>query len=190
MEHKLPELAFEKNALASSISEETIEYHYGKHHSTYVANLNKLIVGTEFETMSLEEICARATGPVFNHAAQHYNHSFYWKCLMPGKAKPSGSLAAAISRDFGSFDEFKEKFIASAAGNFGSGWTWLVKSGEKLVIVNTGNAAMPPLEDNRHLLVCDVWEHAYYIDYRNNRKAHLEALMNIINWDFVAKQFV
>jgi Fe-Mn family superoxide dismutase len=189
MEHKLPILPFAKSALAPSISEETIEYHYGKHHNAYVTNLNKLIAGTEFANMSLEQICAKASGPVFNNAAQHWNHSFYWQCLTPAAEDPSGALADAIVRDFGSLSQLKEKFIASAVGNFGSGWTWLVKKDGRLTIENTGNAAMPVQDGKKPILTCDVWEHAYYIDYRNNRAAHVDAYWKIINWKFVGTQF-
>jgi Fe-Mn family superoxide dismutase len=188
MEHKLPELPFAKSALAPSISEETIEYHYGKHHNAYVTNLNKLIAGTEFADMPLEQICAKAIGPIFNNAAQHWNHSFYWQCLASTSSEPSGPLALMIARDFGSLSQFKEKFVASAVGNFGSGWTWLVKKNDQLSIENTSNAAMPFQEGKRPILTCDVWEHAYYIDYRNNRAAYLDAFWKIINWRFVEKQ--
>jgi Fe-Mn family superoxide dismutase len=188
MEHKLPELHFAKSALSPSISEETIEYHYGKHHNAYVTNLNKLITGTEFATMTLEQICAKASGPIFNNAAQHWNHSFYWECLAAAGGEPAGPLAGMITRDFGSLSQFKEKFVASAVGNFGSGWTWLVKKGDHLSIENTSNAAMPFQDNKKPILTCDVWEHAYYIDYRNNRAAYLEAFWKIINWKFVENQ--
>ena len=188
MEHKLPELHFAKSALSPGISEETIEYHFGKHHNTYVTNLNKLIAGTEFAAMTLEQICAKASGPIFNNAAQHWNHSFYWECLTTAGGEPAGPLAAMITRDFGSLSQFKEKFVASAIGNFGSGWTWLVKKGDHLSIENTSNAAMPFQDNKKPILTCDVWEHAYYIDYRNNRAAYLEAFWKIINWKFVEDQ--
>ena len=189
MEHKLPVLPFGKSALAPSISEETIEYHYGKHHNAYVTNLNKLIAGNDFANMSLEQICAKEVVQVFNNAAQHWNHSFYWQCLTPAAEEPSGALADAIVRDFGSLSQLKEKFIASAVGNFGSGWTWLVKKDGRLTIENTGNAAMPVQDGKKPILTCDVWEHAYYIDYRNNRAAHVDAYWKIINWNFVGTQF-
>lgn len=189
MEHKLPNLPFAKSALSPGISAETIEYHYGKHHNAYVTNLNKLIVGTEFESMTLEDLCAKTSGPIFNNAAQHYNHSFYWQCLTPDDGEPFGSLALAITKDFGSLSQFKEKFITSAVSNFGSGWTWLVKKNGLLSIVNTSNAAIPFQDGKKPIVVCDVWEHAYYIDYRNNRKAYVEAFFNIINWKFADKQF-
>ncbi len=189
MEHKLPELSFEKSSLAPHISQETLEFHYGKHHNAYVNNLNKLIKGTEFESMTLEQICAKASGPIFNNAAQHWNHSFYWQCLAPSSQQASGALADAISRDFKSSEGLRDMFFSSAAGNFGSGWTWLVKGGDRLSIVNTSNAAMPQKDGRTPIMVCDVWEHAYYIDYRNNRQAYLEAFWKIINWKFVEKQF-
>lgn len=189
MEYKLPELPFSKSALAPSISEETIEYHYGKHHQTYVTTLNKLIAGTEFESMRLEEICAKAKGPVFNNAGQHWNHSFYWQCLSPAGGEPSGALAEAIARNFENIETFKANFNALAASNFGSGWTWLVKSGNKLSVLNTSNADLPLASTVRPLLTCDVWEHAYYIDYRNNRAAYLDAFWKVINWKFVEKRF-
>jgi len=189
MEHKLPELPFEKDALSPAISPETFEYHHGKHHNAYVNNLNKLIKGTEFESMTLDQICAKASGPIFNNAAQHWNHSFYWLCLSPSVQQPSGALAEAITRDFKSMDGLRDLFVSTAVSNFGSGWTWVVKSGERLSIVNTGNAAMPQKDGKTPVLVCDVWEHAYYIDYRNNRQAYLEAFWKVINWKFVEEQF-
>lgn len=191
MEYSLPPLPFDKSALSPLISQETIEYHYGKHHNTYVTTLNKLIKDTEFENMSLEQICAKASGPIFNNAGQHWNHSFYWQCLSPQaqSGQPSGDLAKAITRDFESIDHLKEKFITSASTNFGSGWTWLVDYNDHLSVVNTSNANLPLVEGKKPLLTCDVWEHAYYIDYRNNRAAYLEAFWKIINWKFVEKQF-
>jgi Fe-Mn family superoxide dismutase len=189
MEHKLPELPFAKSALAPHLSQETLEFHYGKHHNAYVNNLNKLIKGTEYESMTLEQICAKASGPIFNNAAQHWNHSFYWQCLAPSSLQASGQLADAITRDFKSPEGLRDMFFSSAVGNFGSGWTWLVKGGDRLSIVNTSNAAMPQKDSKTPVLVCDVWEHAYYIDYRNNRQAYLEAFWKIVNWKFVEKQF-
>ncbi|GBE08715.1 superoxide dismutase [Fe] [bacterium BMS3Bbin11] len=191
MEHKLPELPYAKNALEPHISAETLEYHYGKHHATYVANLNKLIVGTEFEDTTLEGIIRKApTGGLFNNAAQVWNHSFYWNCLSPsGGGEASGTLAAAIDSAFGSFDAFKEKFSTSAVTNFGSGWTWLVKKADGSVdIANTSNAGNPMVDGVIPLMTCDVWEHAYYIDYRNARPKYVESFWNLINWDFVARQ--
>ena len=191
MAHELPALPYDKNALEPTISQETLEYHYGKHHQTYVTNLNNLVPGTEFENASLEEIVMKASGGIFNNAAQVWNHSFYWNCLSPnGGGAPSGGLAAAIDSAFGSFDDFKSKFATSAATNFGSGWTWLVKNSDGSVeIVNTSNAANPMSDGKTPLLTIDVWEHAYYIDYRNARPKYLEAVWNIVNWDFVAENF-
>ncbi len=191
MIHELPELPFAKDALEPHISSETLEYHHGKHHQTYVTNLNKLIPGTEFENQSLEEIIRGSAGGIFNNAAQIWNHSFYWNCLSPnGGGEPSGELAAAIEKTFGSLTSFKEKFSTSAATNFGSGWTWLVKNPDgNLEIVNTGNAGTPMTDGKQALLTCDVWEHAYYIDYRNARPKYVEAFWNLVNWDFVAENF-
>ena len=191
MAHELPALPYAKDDLAPTISAETIEYHYGKHHQTYVTNLNNLVPGTEFENASLEDIIMKASGGIFNNAAQVWNHSFYWNCLSPnGGGAPSGALADAINSAFGSFDEFKQKLSTSAATNFGSGWTWLVKNSDGGVeIVNTSNAANPMTDGKTPLLTIDVWEHAYYIDYRNARPKYLESIWGIINWDFVARNF-
>ena len=191
MAHELPALPYANDALAPTISAETIEYHYGKHHQTYVTNLNNLVPGTEFENASLEDIIMKASGGIFNNAAQVWNHSFYWNCLSPnGGGAPSGALADAINSAFGSFDEFKQKLSTSAATNFGSGWTWLVKNSDGGVeIVNTSNAANPMTDGKTPLLTVDVWEHAYYIDYRNARPKYLESIWGIINWDFVARNF-
>ncbi|AHF04949.1 superoxide dismutase [Marichromatium purpuratum 984] len=191
MAHELPPLPYAKDALEPVISAETIDYHYGKHHQTYVTKLNDLIVGTEFESASLEEIINSAQGGVFNNAAQVWNHTFYWHCLSPnGGGEPAGALASAIDSTFGSFDAFKQQFEQSAAGNFGSGWTWLVKNAEgALEIVNTSNAANPMTEGKTPLLTVDVWEHAYYIDYRNARPKYLAALWDKVNWDFVAANY-
>ncbi len=187
--HTLPKLPFDKNSLAPHISAETIEFHYGKHHQTYVDNLNKLIAGTEFESQTLEQIMLSAQGPTFNNAAQVWNHTFYWNCLKPqGGGEPIGTLADAIRTNFGSFAEFKQKFGQSAATLFGSGWAWLVrKPTGRLDIIQTSNAGNPLTSDNLPLLTCDVWEHAYYIDYRNARPKYLESFWNVVNWDFVAK---
>lgn len=189
MVHQLPALPYAKDALAPVISEETIEYHYGKHHQAYVTNLNNLIPGTEFESASLEDIIRKSSGPIFNNAAQVWNHTFYWNCLKPnGGGTPTAALAEAINSAFGSFDEFKQKFSTSAATNFGSGWTWLVKNAEgKLEIVNTSNAGCPLTAGQTPLLTIDVWEHAYYIVYRNARPKYIEEFWTIVNWDFVAK---
>ena len=192
MAFELPPLPYDKNALEPHISAETLEFHHDKHHATYVTNLNKLVPGTEFESASLEDIIRKApAGGVFNNGAQVWNHTFYFAGMGPnGGGEPTGELAEAINKAFGSFAEFKEKFAASGAGNFGSGWTWLVKkaSGD-LDIVNTSNAANPLRDGLTPLLTVDVWEHAYYIDYRNARPKYLEAFWNVVNWDFVAKNF-
>lgn len=187
-EHTLPALPYDNNALEPHISAETIEFHYGKHHQTYVDKLNGLVPGTEFENASLEEIISKADGGVFNNAAQVWNHTFYWNCLSPnGGGEPSGDLANAINDAFGSFEEFKTAFTNSCVNNFGSGWTWLVKGADgKLEIVNTSNAANPMTDGKTPVLTCDVWEHAYYIDYRNARPKYLEAFWNLVNWDFAA----
>ncbi|MFL6710746.1 MAG: superoxide dismutase [Massilia sp.] len=188
MEHTLPPLPYPMDALAPTISQETLEYHYGKHHATYVTNLNNLIKGTEFENMSLEEIIKKSSGGVFNNAAQVWNHTFYWNGLKPqGGGAPTGKVADAINAKWGSFDKFKEEFNKSALGNFGSGWTWLVQKGDGVEIVNTSNAGTPLTTDAKALLTCDVWEHAYYIDYRNARAKYVEAFWNLVNWDQVNK---
>ena len=188
MEHKLPKLPYAIDALEPVISKETIEYHYGKHHQTYVNNLNKLIAGTEYEDMRLEEIIMKSSGAIFNNAAQVFNHSFYWECLSPNSGgEPTGKLAQLIDNNFGSFASFKEKFTATAIALFGSGWTWLVKNTDgSLSVQSTQNAATPIQEGKIPLLTCDVWEHAYYIDYRNARASYVEKFWNIVNWDFVA----
>ena len=189
MAHELPDLPYAKDALEPHISAETLEFHHDKHHATYVTNLNKLIDGTEFADKSLEDIVKTApAGGVFNNAAQVWNHSFYWNCMSPnGGGEPTGALSDAINAAFGSFADFKEKFSASGAGNFGSGWTWLVKKSDGSVdIMNTSNAGCPLTEGVTPLLTMDVWEHAYYIDYRNARPKYIEAFWNLVNWDFVA----
>jgi len=187
--HKLPELPFPENALEPHISAETIKYHYGKHHASYVDKLNILISDTEFETAPLEEIINKATGGIFNNAAQVWNHTFYWNCLSPaGGGQPKGRLADAIDDTFGGFADFKERFSDAAAGHFGSGWTWLVKNSDGgLEIASTSNAANPLTDGKQPLLTCDVWEHAYYIDYRNARVKYIDAFWNLVNWDFVAQ---
>lgn len=191
MTYELPALPYAQNALEPVISEETIGYHYGKHHQTYVTNLNNLVPGTEFEGKSLEEIIMNASAGIFNNAAQVWNHSFYWNCLSPnGGGEPSGALADAINKTFGSFDEFKKQFSTSAATNFGSGWTWLVKNSDgSIEIFNTSNAGSPMTDGKTALLTVDVWEHAYYVDYRNARPQYLEEIWKLINWDFVAANF-
>ncbi len=192
MAHELPQLTFEKNALEPHISAETLEYHYGKHHAAYVNNLNNLIPGTEFETLGLEDIIKKApAGGVFNNAAQIWNHTFYFTGLSPqGGGEPTGSLADAINSSFGSFAEFKEAFSKSAATNFGSGWTWLVKKADgSLAIVNTSNAGTVLTTDDTAILTIDVWEHAYYVDKRNARPAYIEAWWNVVNWEFAGANF-
>ena len=188
MAHELPDLPYPKNALEPTISQETLEFHHDKHHQTYVTNLNNLVPGTEFENASLDEIVMKSSGGIFNNAAQIWNHTFYWNCLSPnGGGAPSGDLGSAIAKAFGSFDDFKKAFSTSAATNFGSGWTWLVKNSDGgLEIVNTSNAGNPMTDGKTPLLTIDVWEHAYYIDFRNARPKYLEEIWKLINWDFVA----
>ena len=189
MTHELPALPYAKNALEPHISAETLEYHYGKHHQTYVTNLNNLIPGTEFEKLSLEEIVKKSSGGIFNNAAQIWNHTFYWNSLSPnGGGAPAGALAEAIDRAFGSFEKFKEEFTKCAVTTFGSGWAWLVKNADgSLGLVSTSNAGCPLTAGQTPLLTCDVWEHAYYIDYRNLRPKYVEAFWNLVNWNFAAK---
>ena len=193
MTHQLPALPYAQDALVPHISKETIEYHYGKHHNTYVTNLNNLIKDTEYANLSLEEIIKKApAGGIYNNAAQVWNHTFYWNGIKPnGGGAPNGALADAISKKWGSFDDFKKAFQASAAANFGSGWTWLVKKADGSVdIVNTGAAGNPLTTGDTPLLNVDVWEHAYYIDYRNQRPKYLETFVNsLINWGFAEKNF-
>ena len=191
MEHKLDALPYDMDALAPHISRETLEFHYGKHHQAYATNLNNLIKGTEFENFSLEDIIRKSSGVIFNNAAQIWNHSFYWKSLSPtGGGKPAGALAAAIERKWGSFAAFQEAFTKSAIGNFGSGWTWLVRKPDGAVdIVNTSNAATPLTGADQPLLTCDVWEHAYYVDYRNRRPDYVAAFWKLVNWEFAAQNF-
>ncbi|MGE5337654.1 MAG: superoxide dismutase [Gemmatimonadota bacterium] len=192
MEHKLPPLPYPMDALAPHISKETFEYHYGKHHQAYVTNLNNLIKGTEFESSTLEDIVKRSAGGIFNNAAQVWNHAFFWNSMKPGGGgEPAGALSAAIAKKWGSFAAFKEAFAKSAVGNFGSGWTWLVKKADGSVdIVNTSNAGTPLTGADKALLTIDVWEHAYYIDYRNARPKFVETFLNsLANWDFAAKNF-
>jgi len=188
MAFQLPSLPYEQNALEPHISAETLEYHYGKHHKTYVDKLNGLIEGTAHESASLEDIIKSSDGGLFNNAAQVWNHTFYWNCLAPNAGgEPTGALAEAINAAFGSFAEFKEQFTASAINNFGSGWTWLVQKADGSVALhNTSNAGCPVTDDVTPLLTVDVWEHAYYIDYRNARPKYMEAFWSLVNWDFVA----
>ena len=191
MQHQLPALPYALDALQPHISKETLEFHYGKHHQTYVTNLNNLVKGTEFENMSLEDIIRKSKAGIFNNAAQIWNHTFYWHSLSPkGGGKPAGDLAKAIDAKFGSFDEFKKQFSAAAVGTFGSGWAWLVKNADGTVAIeSTSNAATPLTTDKKPLLTCDVWEHAYYIDYRNRRPDYVAAFWNLVNWEFAAKNF-
>ncbi|NMG14625.1 superoxide dismutase [Aromatoleum bremense] len=193
MEHTLPQLPYAKDALAPHISAETIEFHYGKHHQAYVTNLNNLIKGTEFENLDLEAIVKKApAGGLYNNSAQVWNHTFFWNCMKPsGGGEPSGALADAIKARWGSFEDFKKAFTTSAVGNFGSGWTWLVKKADGSVdIVNMGAAGTPLTTGDKPLLCIDVWEHAYYIDYRNRRPDFVAAFLNnLANWDFAAKNF-
>ncbi len=187
MVYELAPLPFEINALEPVISRETLEYHHGKHHQAYVTNLNNLVRGTEFEEMSLEDIIIKSSGGIFNNAAQVWNHAFYWKCLAPeGTTKPSESLLAKINEFFGSFEMFKEEFSKTAIGTFGSGWAWLVQNeDDSLTIESTSNASNPLVNKQKPLLTCDVWEHAYYIDFRNVRPEYIEKFWSIVNWDFV-----
>lgn len=188
MAFTLPELPYAIDALQPHISQETLEFHHGKHHAAYVNNLNNLIKGTEFESATLEHIIKNSSGGLFNNAAQVWNHTFYWNSMSPnGGGAPTGAVADAINAKWGSFDAFKEAFNTAAAGNFGSGWTWLVKKSDgSLDIVNTDDAKTPLTTDDVPLMTCDVWEHAYYIDYRNARPQYLEKFWNLINWEFVA----
>ena len=191
MAHELPALPYAKDALQPHISAETLEYHYGKHHNAYVTNLNNLIKGTDFETLSLEDIVLKSSGGIFNNAAQVWNHTFYWNCLSPnGGGEPAGALADAMNAKFGSFAAFKEEFSKCAVGTFGSGWAWLVKNADGSVeLMSTSNAGTPMTSGKTALLTCDVWEHAYYIDYRNLRPKYVEAFWNLVNWEFAAAQY-
>lgn len=193
MEHQLPPLPYATDALAPHMSQETFEYHYSKHHNAYVVNLNNLIKGTEFEALDLESIVKKApAGGIYNNAAQVWNHTFFWNCMKPqGGAAPTGALGDAINQRWGSFEEFKKAFQASAVGNFGSGWTWLVKKADgTLEIANMGAAGTPLTTGDAPLLCVDVWEHAYYIDYRNLRPKFVETFLNhLANWDFAAQQY-
>lgn len=192
MKHELPPLPYNLEALAPTISKETLEYHYGKHHKAYVDKLNELIPNTAFETLSLENIIKEAPkGPIFNNAAQVWNHTFYWHCMTPERAKNKlkSTLEENICKSFGSFSKFKENFTKAAIAQFGSGWAWLIKDAQGLKIETTSNALTPLRESKLCLLTCDVWEHAYYIDYRNARPNYLEKFWDIVNWDFVAENF-
>lgn len=189
MSFTLPPLPFEMDALNPHMSKETLEFHYGKHHKTYVDKLNVLVEGKPEAKMPLEEVIMTSSGPVFNNAAQVWNHTFFWNCLTPKSSKaPAGKMAEAIDKKFGSFDKFKEEFSNQAISLFGSGWAWLVKNKDgSLSIEQTGNANLPMKNGQKALLTCDVWEHAYYIDYRNARPKYLEGFWNLVNWDFVQK---
>ncbi len=199
---ELPPLPYALNALEPHISKETLEYHYGKHHKTYVDNLNKLIQNTEFASQTLEQIIKNSSGTIFNNAAQVFNHTFYWHCLTTNHSntptqpkinyRTKSTFLSAIEKTFGGLQEFKDKFSQAAFGTFGSGWAWLVKHhhSHHLEIISTSNAQTPITQDLQPLLTCDVWEHAYYIDYRNARAKYLEAFWNVVNWDFVEKNFI
>ena len=191
MVHELPPLPYEMGELAPHISHETLEYHYGKHHRAYVNNLNKLIPGTQFENADLETIIKKAGGGIFNNGAQVWNHTFYWHCLRPkNNGVAEGDLAAAIDKTFGSFEVFKNEFTKLAVSTFGSGWAWLVKNPDgTLALMSTSNAGNPLRENRKPLLTCDVWEHAYYIDYRNVRPDYVSAFWNLVNWEFVGKNY-
>ena len=192
MSFELPALPYAKDALAPHISSETLDYHHGKHHNTYVTKLNGLVPGTEYEGKSLEEIIMAApAGGVFNNAAQIWNHTFYWNCLSPnGGGAPTGPIADAINAKWGSFEEFQKELDDKAVNNFGSSWTWLVKNSDgSLEIVNTSNAGTPMTDGKKALLTVDLWEHAYYIDYRNVRPDYLKAFWALVNWDFANENF-
>lgn len=191
MAFELPPLPYAHDALQPHMSKETLEYHHDKHHKTYVDNLNKLVPGTEYEGKDLESIIKKSSGPVFNNAAQVWNHTFFWNCLSPkGGGKPSGPLAEAIMADFGTFEAFKEKFSDTSIKQFASGWGWLVKNkAGKLEILSTSNAGNPMTDGHTPLMTCDVWEHAYYIDYRNKRPDFLASFWNLVNWDFISKNY-
>jgi Fe-Mn family superoxide dismutase len=188
---ELPKLPYALDALQPVISKETLEYHYGKHHQAYVTNLNNLIKDTEFADQNLESIIMQSNGGVFNNAAQVWNHTFYWNCMTPNSSgEPSGKLADAIVKTFGSFEEFKKRFTQTAVTTFGSGWGWLIKNAKgELELLSTSNADLPMKHDKKALLTCDVWEHAYYIDYRNARPGYVENFWKLVNWEFVAQNF-
>ena len=191
MAFTLPELPYSKDALAPHISAETLDIHHGKHHQAYVTKLNELVAADPaLASKSLEDIVKTAQGPLFNNAAQVWNHTFYWHSMKPqGGGEPTGALADAINKSFGSFADFKTKFSTATVGQFASGWGWLVKNGDKLEITTTSNAATPFSEGKTCILTCDVWEHAYYVDYRNLRAKYVEAWWNLVNWDFASKNF-
>ena len=188
---ELPKLPYAMNALEPIISEKTLEFHYGKHHQAYVTNLNKLVVGTEFENATLEDIIKKATGGIFNNGAQVWNHTFYWESFKANASEvPTGALSEAINKSFGSFDAFKEKFSTAAATLFGAGWAWLVKKADgSLEIVQESNAGNPLKNGFTPILTCDVWEHAYYIDYQNRRPDYIASFWKLVNWDKIAERY-
>lgn len=184
----LPDLPYARDALEPHMSAETLDYHHGKHHKTYVDTANNLISGTEYEQMPLEEIITKSSGKLFNQTAQIWNHSFFWQCLTPNQTQPGKKLTDALVKEFGGVEDFKKKFAETAIGTFGSGWAWLVKKPDgSLAITSTSNAGTPLTDGDRPLLTCDVWEHAYYIDYRNARPDYISAWWNLVNWDFASK---
>ncbi|NGY03501.1 superoxide dismutase [Solimonas terrae] len=184
----LPELPYARDALTPHMSAETLDYHYGKHHKAYVDNGNKLIAGTEFESMPIEDIIRKSSGKIFNNAAQVWNHTFFWNCLTPKQGAPGKKLTDALVKQFGGIDDFKKQFTETAVGTFGSGWAWLVQNADgTLAITSTANADNPLTKNQKPLLTCDVWEHAYYVDYRNARPTFLEHFWSLVNWDFVEK---
>ena len=191
MEHLLPKLPYPENALEPHMSAETLNFHYNKHHKAYVTKLNEFIKGTKYEYMSLEEIILTADGVVFNNAAQTWNHCFFWNCLTPqGGGPATGKVSKAIEQKWGTFEKFKEEFSQAAVDNFGSGWTWLVINKQnKLEILNTSNAQTPKTQGFKALLTMDIWEHAYYIDHRNDRAEFIESFWKLVNWDFVNKNY-
>lgn len=190
MAFELPQLPYAKDALAPLMSAETFDYHYSKHHNAYVTNLNAAIKDTPHASKTLEEIILSSEGPLFNNSAQVWNHTFFWHCMKPqGGGAPTGDLAAAIDRDFGGFDKFREQFVQAAVKQFGSGWAWLVSEGGKLKITSTSNADLPMKHGQTALFTVDVWEHAYYIDYRNLRQKFVETIVDsLANWDYVTTQ--
>jgi len=190
MAFQLPELPYSMDALGPHISAETLEYHYGKHHNKYVETLNQLVGGTPQADKSLEELVKTTDGKIFNNAAQVWNHTFYWNCMSPnGGGEPKGKIGESIAKTFGSFQAFKDTFSEAAVAQFGSGWAWLVQNKDgSLAIEKTSNAECPLTKGQKPLLTCDVWEHAYYIDYRNARPKYVEAFWNLVNWDFVEQQ--
>lgn len=186
MEHKLPPLPYPNNSLEPHISAETMDFHHGKHHLAYIHKLNDLVKGTRFEKMDLVEIILSTEGPIFNNAAQAWNHTFYWNCLSPqGGQNPNGKISELINKKWGSFEKFQGEFSEKALSIFGSGWTWLVQGKNGIEIVNTSNADTPQAHNMRALLTLDIWEHAYYIDYRNSRPDYVSAFWHLVNWDFV-----